>query len=125
MGEIELREDSRKHATEMRAKENQRRAEIKKLNAMFEKEKKEKLQAVADLKQLKQQALRDQSARAVAATESERVESKAARATDALTKARVGSEELRTQLGVTKEQLKNEKAKREKVEKLYKSTKQD
>ena len=119
-------EDSRRHATEMKAKENQRRAEIKKLNAMFEKEKKEKLQAVADLKQLKQQALRDQSARAVAATESERVEkSKAARATDALTKAREGSEELRTQLGVSKDQLKNEKTKREKVDKLYKSTKQD
>jgi len=117
-------EDSRKHATEMKAKENQRRAEIKKLNAMFEKEKKEKLQAVADLKQLKQQALRDQSARAVAATESERVESKATRAMDALTKARKGSEELRTQLGAAKDQLKMEIAKRENVVKLHKNTKQ-
>jgi hypothetical protein len=86
-------EDSRRHAKEMEAKENQKRAEIKKLNAWVEKEKKEKLHALAKVNQLKQQALRDQSARAVAATESERVEkSKAKRAMDALTKAREGSE---------------------------------
>ena len=35
-------EDSRRHAKEMEAKENQKRAEIKKLNAWVEKEKKEK-----------------------------------------------------------------------------------
>ena len=34
-------EDSRRHAEEMEAKENQKRAEIKKLNAWVEKEKKE------------------------------------------------------------------------------------
>ena len=86
-------EDSRRHATEMKAKENQKRAEIKKLNAWVEKEKKEKLHALAKVNQLKQQALRDQSARAVAATESERVEkSKATRAMDALTKAREDAE---------------------------------
>ena len=105
-------EDSRRHAKEMEAKENQKRAEIEKLNARVEKEKKEKLHALAKVNQLKQQALRDQSARAVAATESERVEkSKAKRAMDALTKAREDAEELRTQLGAAKNQLKNEKGK--------------
>ena len=118
-------EDSRRHAKEMEAKENQKRAEIKKLNAWVEKEKKDKLHALAKVNQLKQQALRDQSARAVAATESERVEkSKAKRAMDALTKAREDAEELRTQLGAAKNQLKNEKAKRENVDKVYKNTKQ-
>jgi len=118
-------EDSRRHAKEMEAKENQKRAEIKKWNARVEKEKNEKLQALAEVKQLKQQALRDQSARAVAATESKRVEkSKATKAMDALMKAREGSEELRTQLGAAKNQLKNEKAKRENVDKVYKNTKQ-
>ena len=98
----------------MEAKENQKRAEIKKLSAWVEKNKKEKLHALAEVKQLKQQALRDQSARAVAATESERVEkSKATKAMDALTKAREDAEELRTQLGAAKNKLKNEKAKRE------------
>ena len=95
------------------------------MNAWVEKEKKEKLHALAKVNQLKQQALRDQSARAVAATESERVEkSKATRAMDALTKAREDAEELRTQLGAAKNQLKNEKAKRENVDKVYKNTKQ-
>ena len=56
----------------MEAKENQKRAEIKKLNARVEKEKMEKLQAMAEVKQLKQQALRDQSARAVAAIQQPR-----------------------------------------------------
>ena len=43
---------------------------------------------------------------------------------DALTKAREDAEELRTQLGAAKDQLKNEKAKRENVDKVYKNTKQ-
>ena len=57
--------------------------------------------------------------------EKEKNEKFQAMAKDALTKAREGLEERRIQLSVAKEQLKNENAKRGKVEKLYKSIKHD